>query len=69
MKRSRVSIALRPAAYVLSRDGQVKNVAVADGVAVPEETCAVSFNPHLETIEQMLSRHAYPHRISMACNT
>ena len=26
---------LRPAAYVLSRDGQVKNVAVADGVAKP----------------------------------
>jgi predicted phage baseplate assembly protein len=26
---------LRPAAYVLSRDGQVKNVAVADGVARP----------------------------------
>jgi predicted phage baseplate assembly protein len=34
---------LRPAAYVLSRDGQVKNVAVADGVAKPHGSEQLAF--------------------------
>jgi predicted phage baseplate assembly protein len=37
---------LRPAAYVLSRDGQVKNIAVADGLARPHGSEQLAFgNP------------------------